>query len=205
MSKTQHLGYENEEAIMRSFRQGDKDAFCWIYDQVAGPLTFFVENMIFNHTDAEDIVANSFYKLCKARETLQSVEHVKRWLYVIARNESIDYIRRRGKVREIQTDVSYLSSDIEPVSDTERVRTMLLQAILKEIDQLPSQRQKILKLYFFDQKSTGEIAEITGLNSQTVLNHKAKALESLRKTGLKLKWLVTVAVNFLVVGLFLIK
>ena len=42
----------------------------------------------------------------------------------------------------------------------------------------------------FAATTTAEIAKQLGLNSQTVLNHKAKALESLRKSGTKFKWLL---------------
>jgi RNA polymerase sigma-70 factor (ECF subfamily) len=206
MSKIEQSVYDNEDIMMRSFRAGDRDAFNWIYHQMARPLTFFVENIIFSHTDAEDIVANAFYKLVKAREGLKSYEHVKRWLYVIVRNEAIDYLRLRAKQRETSNEVAYLAEDIEAHAETERVKTTLLQSILKEIEKLPRQRRTILRLYFFEQKSTSEIAGIMGINSQTVLNHKAKALESLRKSGTKLKWLAEGVPAFLLaIAAFLLK
>jgi len=73
---------------------------------------------------------------------------------------------------------------------------------MQEIDKLPRQRKTILRLYFFEQKSTSEIAEQMGLNSQTVLNHKAKALESLRKSGMKFKWLLDGVPGFLLAVIF---
>ena len=190
MPKTDRPVYENEEVIMHSFREGDKDAFRWIYDRVVRPLSYFVENIIFSHADAEDIVANSFYKLFHARTGIKSFEHAKRWLYVISRNEAIDYLRLRNKQREGNSDLAYLDKGIEEHMETERVKSVLFQAVLAEIEKLPRQRKAILRLYFFEQKSTAEIAELMGLNSQTVLNHKAKALDSLRQSGLKLKWLL---------------
>lgn len=189
MSKIEQSVYENEDILMNSFRAGEKGAFKWIHDQMTRLLTFFVENIIFSHADAEDIVATAFYKLYKAREGLKSYEHVKRWLYVIVRNGAIDYLRFRAKQQETTAEAAYLIDDIEVHAETERAKAMLLQIILAEIEKLPPQRRAILKLYFFEQKSTLEIADIMGLNSQTVLNHKAKALGSLRKSGLKLKWL----------------
>jgi len=187
--KIEQSVYENEDILMTSFRAGEKDAFKWIHDQMIRPLTFFVENIIFSHIDAEDIVANAFYKLYKAREGLKSYEHIKRWLYVIVRNEAIDYLRLRTKRQETQSELAYMVDDIEAHAETERAKTTLLQSILTEIEKLPPQRRTILKLYFFEQKSTAEIAEIMGINSQTVLVAKAKALYSLRNSGLKLNWL----------------
>ena len=192
----------NEEAILLSFREGNKDAFRMVYDQMVRPLTYFVENIIHSQVDAEDIVANAFYKLFHARANMRSFEHIKRWLYVIVRNESIDYLRAKTRQKESQYDLSYLESGVEEQAETERVRTVLLQDIHKEIERLPKQRKTILRLYFFEQKNTSEIAEIMKLSPQTVLNHKTKALDALRKSGLRLKWLLDGVPGFVVAAAF---
>jgi RNA polymerase sigma-70 factor (ECF subfamily) len=202
ITKIDETAHGNEEGIMVSFREGDKEAFRWVYDRMARQLTYFVENIIHSQTDSEDIVANAFYKLFHARAGMKSFEHVKRWLYVIVRNESIDYLRLKTKQRERRNDLAYLETGIEEQIETERVKAVLFQSILQEIEKLPRQRKAILRLYFFEQKSTHEIAEMMQLNSQTVLNHKAKALESLRKSGLKFKWMLAGAPGFLLATAF---
>src|SRR3984957_8822194 len=125
--------HNNEEAIMLSFREGNKDAFRLLYDQLVRPLTYFVENIIHSQVDAEDIVANAFYKLFHARTGMRSYEHVKRWLYVIVRNDAIDYLRARTRVRENQYDIAYLESGVVEDSETERVKANVLQDVYKEI------------------------------------------------------------------------
>jgi RNA polymerase sigma factor (sigma-70 family) len=194
----------NEEAIMNSFREGNKEAFRIVYDLMVRPLTYFVENIIHSEPDAEDIVANAFYKLFHARGGMKSFDHVKRWLYVIVRNESIDYLRLKTRQRESQYDLSYLETGIEEQIETERVRTILLQDIHKEIEKLPRQRRTILRMYFFEEKSTIEIAEIMQLSPQTVLNHKTKALDALRRSGLKVKWLLEGVPVFAILFAFLL-
>jgi|ERR1700677_4908322 RNA polymerase sigma factor (sigma-70 family) len=193
----------NEDAIMLAFREGDKEAFREVYDRMVRSLTYFVENIIFSPIDAEDIVANAFTKLYHARSGMRSIEHVKRWLYVIVRNESIDYLRLRSRQRESHTEVAYLGAVSDDHHETERVKSAVFQGLLQEIEKLPRRRKAILRLYFFEQKSTAEIAKQLGLNSQTVLNHKAKALESLRKSsGTKFKYLLEGVTTFLLVITF---
>jgi RNA polymerase sigma factor (sigma-70 family) len=194
--------HNNEEAIMLSFRGGNKEAFKLVYDQMVRPLTYFVENIIHSQVDAEDIVANAFYKLFHARTGMRSYEHVKRWLYVIVRNESIDYLRAKTRQQESKQDLAYLESGIEEAAETERMRTVILQDIHLEIERLPKQRKTILRLYFFEQKNTSEIADIMQLSPQTVLNHKTKALDALRKSGLRLKWLLDGVPGFVVAAAF---
>ncbi|HEV9035722.1 MAG TPA: sigma-70 family RNA polymerase sigma factor [Puia sp.] len=196
--------HNNEEAIMTGFREGNKDAFRMVYDQMVRPLTYFVENIIRNQADAEDIVANAFYKLFHAREGMRTFEHIKRWLYVIVRNEAIDYLRSKTRVKESHHDMAYLESGVDEHVETERVRSILLQDINREIDKLPRQRKTILRLYFFEQKNTTEIAELLQLSPQTVLNHKTKALDSLRKSSLRFKWLIEGVPGFILAAAFLL-
>jgi RNA polymerase sigma-70 factor (ECF subfamily) len=128
---------------------------------------------------------------------MRSYEHVKRWLYVIVRNESVDYLRHRARQRESHSEVAYLGADSDEQFETERVKSEVLQKMLEEVEKLPRQRKAILRAYFFEEKSTAEIASQLGLNSQTVLNHKAKALEALRKKGIKLMSLLEGLAAFL--------
>jgi RNA polymerase sigma-70 factor (family 1) len=200
--KPGHPIHNNDEAIMISFREGNREAFRLIYDRMVRPLTYFVENIIRSQVDAEDIVANAFYKLFHAREAMKSFDHVKRWLYVIVRNEAIDYLRAKTRQRESHFDLSYLETGVEEHVETERVKTILLQDIHKEIEKLPRQRKTILRLYFFEQKNTTEIAEMMQLSPQTVLNHKTKALDSLRKSGLRLRWLLDGVPGFVLAAAF---
>lgn len=201
-SNRDQLVSSNEEAVMAGFKEGREEAFRVIYDKMATPLLYFVENIIKSQVDAEDIVANAFYKLYHAREGLRSVEHIKRWLYVIVRNESIDFLRLRARQMETKYDIAYLEAGSEDEMETERVRTLLLQDIRAAIDELPGQRRKILRLYFFEEKTTAEIAKIMQLKPQTVLNHKTKAIESLRRSGLKLKWLLEGMPTFVIAATF---
>jgi RNA polymerase sigma factor (sigma-70 family) len=196
-TKIEPLISNNEDVIIHSFREGDKDSFRWVYDKMVRPLTYFVENIIYSSCDAEDIVANAFSKLYNARAGMQSFEHIKRWLYVIVRNEAIDYLRSKRRLRESHSEVAYLESTSEDQLETERVKAEVFRNVLAEIERLPRQRKAILRAYFFEQKSTAEIAEQMGLNSQTVLNHKAKALESLRKKSMKIKGLFEGVPSFL--------
>ena len=190
ISKIEQPISEDSSFILEDFRSGDPSAFKGVYDRLAKSLIYFVQNIIDNQPDAEDIVASAFLKLYRAKESMQSFEHVKRWLYVIARNESIDHLRFKSRSREVHQDLSYLGEVDEARIDLEMLRSSLLQNLVEAIDKLPRQRKAILRLYFFEHKTTSEIAEQLQLNSQTVLNHKTRALEALRKTVLKPGWLL---------------
>jgi len=193
---------ENEEAVILSFRQGSKDAFRIVHDKIVKQLLYFAENIIYCTQDAEDIVSNAFLKLFSAREDMRTFEHIRRWLYVTVRNEAIDYLRAKSKWRESKEDIAYLGSNAEEKIETERVRSILLQEICNEIDKLPRQRRTIIRLYYYEQKNTSEIAGLLQLSPQTVLNHKTKALEMLRKNNYRFRRLLEEIPGFLLVAAF---
>ena len=188
---------------LAAFRAGDRVAFKWVYDRLAKSLLYFAQNIVDSSTDAEDIVASAYLKLYRAKVDMQSFVHAKRWLYLIVRNEAIDLLRYRNRSREIHQDLSYFTP--EEHADVEHLKTSLLQNLSEEIEKLPRQRKTILRLYFFEGKTTSEIAEQMQLNSQTVLNHKTRALEALRKTVVSSDWLLPGVLGvFLAASLFLL-
>jgi len=133
---------------------------------------------------------NVIYRVAYSPPQPQTLEHLKRRLFVSVRNESITYYRRRILH---QKAVGYLSCVNQglPYSDgdpSEKVREKIQQLISAEIERLPPQRRKVLHLYFFAQKSTGEISKELSLSAQTILNHKSKALRDLRNSGLIDRW-----------------
>ena len=200
--KIERLVSENEDFNLPAFRDGNAHAFKLVYNRLSKSLLYFVQNIIDSPADAEDIVASAFMKLFNARQGMESFEHVKRWLYVIVRNEAIDYLRFRTRSREVHQDLGYAGEANEEMADLEMLKMNLLQSLQEAIEGLPRQRKAIVQLYFFEKKTTSEIAEQLKLNSQTVLNHKTRALEALRKTVLLPGWLLTGALALLPAAAF---
>ena len=171
------------------FRQGDPVVFKQVYSELSQPLLFSARNITRSAIEAEDIVANAFYELYCARQTMQSYVHIKNWLFLVVRNESIDYLRRKDQKREIELDLNHLSDPDEPY-EKEIPEAFLLHQLSEAIERLAPQQKTIFCLYFLEHKKTVEIAKALNLNSQTVLNHKGRAVKALRKTIFRPDWLL---------------
>jgi RNA polymerase sigma factor (sigma-70 family) len=162
----------------------------YIYRHFFQHLFFLVDRQVKCSQDSEDIVMNVIVRVAYSQTQPHTLEHLRRRLYVSVRNESITYYRRRI---QHQKAVGYLSCLNEGVgysgsNPSEKVQEKIRQLIFAEIARLPPQRRKILHLYFFAQKSTGEISKQLSISAQTVLNHKAKALQDLRNSTLIDHW-----------------
>ncbi len=124
-----------------------------------------------NHKyDAEDLAQDVFIRLIDYKLMLRE-ETVKYFLFTIARNIIIDYLRRYYKKQEITSyiydhAVTY-TNETEPNLHAKEI--LFLEK--NKLQSFPSQRKTIYIMNRFYEKSTGEIAEELSLSKRTVENH----------------------------------
>ena len=164
------------------FQQGDQKAFKLIYDDLAKTLLAFSWRITRSTIDSEDIVAMSFVKLYTKRDTFDGFDNVRRWIFIVVKNGSVDFLREQQKKHKEITPLTDNESDtIEDDADMEMLKYGLLQALMPNIEKLPKQRKKVIVMTYFQQKDTNEIARVLHLDPQTVLNHKTRGLAALKK------------------------
>ena len=130
---------------------------------------------------AQDVVQNTFIKLFKGwNDELETSPQLSSWLYRVAHNCAVDYIRKesrrtilqRRRAEEDPNADGLASAQNPPVSDAAEMAGRLLRELsLKE--------QQVVVLKVYEEKSYREIAEITGLSDGNVgyiLHHAMKKL-----------------------------
>lgn len=172
--------------ILELFRGGDEKAFREIYKAFSRNLLYYSINIVKDREMAEDVVSEAFVKLYKRRLIMESMDHIKRSLYIMCKNKSIDLMRRVMKERknsfEIRPNLDKEDEvDLEHQAKVEMLKSLLLDSMMEELAKLPNRRRTIIWMYFFKSKTTDEIARDLHLNTQTVLNHKTRGLDHLRK------------------------
>lgn len=173
--------YPSEVSFIQSLKRGDPGAFTCVYLSMHSILSDYACRIVRSKDEVEDIIATVFLKLyAHGRKDLHSLNHLKRWLFIVVRNDSINLLRHKRQEQAAKREIAYVfpSSDELPVGADYQ---MLERQARMEVENLPKQAKLVARLYFFDSKETKEISGMLNLNSQTVLNHKAKALKALRK------------------------
>ena len=99
------------------------------------------------------------------------------WLAIVARNRSIDTIRRRRPT--VDVDDVPLASSFNLADEAER--NSLMERARGVIHKLPLEQRKTLEMAFFDGLTHSEIAEMTGDPLGTVKTRIRSALLTLRK------------------------
>lgn len=121
-------------------------------------------------TDAEDIVQNVFLALFREKKPFETEAHIRNWLIRVAVNESKKWLRSPWR-RHISFEE--YAATLSDVSDAEKD---ILQAVME----LPQKYRLPIYLYYYEQYSTGEIADILKIPKGTVCTYLSRGREVLK-------------------------
>ncbi|MBS6559777.1 MAG: RNA polymerase sigma factor [Clostridiales bacterium] len=123
-----------EEQQYQRFLEGDKKAFEYLVLQYKDHLIYFINRYVMNIHTAEDIAQDVFVDIYINKERYHFRYRFKTYLYTIARNKAVDYIRKQGR-QILMVDMERLHEEqIEEESLLEQLiwkeeRQQLLDAI----------------------------------------------------------------------------
>lgn len=137
---------------------------------------------------ALDVVQNAVLKALEHVQDLRNRAYMGTWLYRIVMNESISYLRRNA--REMPCGEQILSGAAQEeqlerdaqYGNPERILTQKPEELYAAILSLPEGMQTVIKLYYFEELTMPEIAEITGINLSTVKYRLYQGLQKLKLT-----------------------
>lgn len=127
---------------------------------------------------AEDVLQEVFMQIWRKPESMiVNRASMGAWLAVVARNRSIDTLRRQRPSESV--DELMLPSGVDVASEAER--NTLMERVRVIVGKLPVEQRKTLEMAFFDGLTHSEIAETTGDPLGTVKTRIRTALLVLRK------------------------
>ncbi len=166
--------------IITSFRKGVPNALQSLLKLYYSPLCLFAERLLKDKAAAEDIAGESFVKLWHRRTDFENMQNVKAFLYITVRNACLNYIKQLKRDTLSQKQMAYLSGDKEEFVLNEIIRAEVLHEIMVEIEKLPEQCGKVLKLGYLEGLKNQEIADLLHISVHTVKNQKARAIQLLK-------------------------
>jgi len=125
-------------------------------------LYWHVRSIVGSHDDADDLMQEIFLKAWKALPDFRGGSEIFTWLWRIATNESINFLRR-AKVRAALSFTS-IDSDTERLVDSESYFNpdAALSKLQKAIAALPPKQRSVFTMRYFEELSYEEISSITG-------------------------------------------
>jgi RNA polymerase sigma factor (sigma-70 family) len=159
---------EDFRLIDRATLENDEQAYAELMKRYKKPVYHMILKMVRNVDDAEDLTIEAFAKAFKNLVRFKKDYTFSTWLFRIATNNSIDFIRKK-KLETLSLNSSFTDDNGEAVSidvqdenlnpQEETIKSQKAELIRLFVTKLPSKYQKLVKLRYFSELSYEEIAE----------------------------------------------
>lgn len=174
-------GLSDNELVLL-VREKTSARYAEIIERYQGKLFAYLYRLIGNREEAEDLLQDVFIKAYKNLHSYDASRKFSSWIYRIAHNEAVNYIKRKSLKRFISwEDISSTKDKLESSSTEEGADNMWIRKeSIKEVDEainkLPIKYKQVLLLRYFSDKSYEEISEILGkpVNTVGTLINRAK-------------------------------
>ena len=165
----------------------DEAALAALIERYLKPVYGFVQRMA-GSTDAEDITQEIFVKVWKNLKKYRSGQSFKTWLYAIARNSCIDFLRKKKSIAfsdfENEEGDNWLAetlADPEPLPDETLARAQNEQLLENLLNQLSPLYREVLILHYNEHFTFEEIGAALGKPLNTVKSQHRRGLAILRR------------------------
>lgn len=144
-----------------------------------------------NHYDAEDLVQETLYTAYNKFHQLRDSRKIKSWMFTILRNHFLKSQRKKAPVQadEFENGIDYLtrleSASSQPDVASAYERKAEAETIQSILDTLPEKHKTVLILYYMEDSSYHEIAEMLGVPIGTVMSRLSRARQMMKKALIK--------------------
>jgi len=172
---------ETLDRLVARAQEGDSEAFGLIFDEFHGAIFRFVASRVGRPSDAEDLTQLVFVKALEAlpRYEARGVPFGG-WLFRLARNATIDYIRTNREHADLAAVASRPAEGRGPEGLT--ILRTDLDAVAGALQRLTPDQREVIALRFFAGLSPREVGELMGRNEGTIRGLQFRAIESLRRS-----------------------
>ncbi|MEZ4371677.1 MAG: RNA polymerase sigma factor [Polyangiaceae bacterium] len=187
-------GEATDEMLMVRYQRGDRQAFAELVRRYKKPIFNFVLRHLREPSLAEDVTQDVFMRVVQKAAEFKHEARFSTWLYTIARNLSVDNLRKlalrrhpsldqpRGDGESARTLLDTMA-DAHPRASVERtaVSSEVGITIVNAVDALPNEQREVFLLREIANLPFKDIATITGVPENTVKSRMRYALDRLRE------------------------
>jgi RNA polymerase sigma factor (sigma-70 family) len=176
----------NEETILLLIPVAEKrrEAFDAIVSLYQRRIYSIIRKMVISHEDADDLLQEVFIKVWDNLDSFRGDSKLFTWLYRIATNESLNFLRKQKRLRFFSSDIHEALIEMLPTemsADADEIEQKLQNAIL----QLPDKQRLVFHLKYYEELSYEEMAEITDTTVGALkasYHHAVKKIEEFIKS-----------------------
>jgi len=156
------------QLIDQAVNEHDEHAFAMLMERYKKPVYHMILKMVRNVDDAEDLTMEAFTKAFKNLYKFKKDYTFSTWLFRIATNNSIDFIRKK-KLDTMSLNTAYqdesganVTIDVKDKNldpQEEAIKAQKIELIQLFVTKLPAKYQRLVRLRYFSELSYEEIAK----------------------------------------------
>ena len=166
----QRMAYKDDKFYIEKVLKGDTNAYADLVNKHKEMVFTIAVKILRNHEDAEEIAQDTFLKAFNALSNFKGDAKFSTWIYRIAYNTAISQSRKRkhefAAINEEMIDnytTDKVSRSVNEFNEDEQIN-----AINSLMEKLPEEENLLLTLFYKNEKSIGDISEITGYTESNV-------------------------------------
>ena len=166
------------------FINGEMEGLEEIVKEYRDGIMLFANGIVHNLDIAEEVAEDTFVKLVVKKPHFMKKSKFKTWLYKIARNIALDYIRKSNKYSCTDNENTGVFSNKTSVTEIFENSYLLEErkiAVHKALKNLNSDYRQVLYLSYFEELGNSQIATIMKKTNRQIENIIYRAKQSLRK------------------------
>ena len=173
---------EQEQLPVAQAKAGEPGAWDVLFKRFQLPLYVYVFELVGHEQTSLDIVQETFIRAARYVGSLREEAKFGGWLFRIAHQRCVQHWRQaRQPEHELLEELTEAVFDVDSSPDEVLIRREQEAAFLTLLNQLPLPQRSVLLLYFVEDFSLEEIAEITEASLGTVKSRMHYAKKALRK------------------------
>lgn len=189
ISKLSPKAQHDYKLVRRCVDDKDQAAYAELMERYRESIYFMLLKMVNNSDDAEDLTIEAFGKAFNRLKQYQPNYAFSTWMFKIASNNCIDFIRKQRKKKTMSIDTGMTNEDGERMGfdiesdgrdpEEEVIRDQKIQAMRQVVDKLKPRYRELVILRYFKEYSYDEIAQELDLPLGTVKAQLFRAREFL--------------------------
>lgn len=178
---------KSDGQLIEKYLKGDKESLEILIKTYLKLVYSFVRQIVHDEAEAEDLTQEVFVRVWKNLKKFDQKKSFKTWIMSIAKNASVDYLRKKKAVPMSAFDDEEGGNAIAdnlaaptPLPSEIVERADAANLIKSAMDQLSENYRTILFLKYYSQLTFRKISELTGVPLHTAKSRHRRALAALR-------------------------
>lgn len=161
--------HSDEEILSRiKNKKTSEQGFTMLMKKYQEQTYWHIRRILIDHDDANDVMQNTFIKVWKNIAKFRSDSKLYTWIYRIATNEAISYIKSNKSKYYVSIDVMNEEFGEQFEADVHFKGSTIQRKLYKAIAMLPNRQKIVFIMRYFDAMSYQDIADVIGVSVGTL-------------------------------------